>query len=423
MTRLFNVFLLITFITVLMNVTQAASYNVIDRYSLIEDRFKTEEMLRPYGHDFIFDVNVATSEGLQDLLDGAKTATKGATDQEKLTNAQTFLTAEKDNEHGVRVHVEFGVPIFSFTAWGVKIVPDFRFGANFGANLGIKTASLTANNILDLIGEDIPAAMKAQIQAEFDPVTKAGQNIITDTVCTAGGLNTLQCNVLKAQNYKYPSSTDFPDLFVFTKLDVKAGMLFNYLKNNWFGHLHFYGLHRTDYLIRVNADSLLKDDLLDGADNLNSQVSLNIDYKLGYRAGRYSIFGMIEELKITTVSDKIAEAGDLSYGNDALARVHGDAKFQYSAFSLTPFAGVHKRSHYDLADGMYAGADFGMYFWGDRLGLRFRTMWDPEHITLSPQFKLWLMQLEYAYKTPVTATLDDGTKVASYHSLNFRLFF
>ena len=114
-------------VLMLLSFSAFAQYSVIDRYSVKEDRFQTEEMLRPLGHDFLIDLNAAMSDGITDLIDGAEAVSKSSN---QLTEAQNFLAAENNNEHMARVHAEFGVPIFSFTAWGVKIVPDFRFGAN-----------------------------------------------------------------------------------------------------------------------------------------------------------------------------------------------------------------------------------------------------------------------------------------------------
>ena len=111
-----------------------------------------------------------------------------------------------------------------------------------------------------------------------------------------------------------------------------------------------------------------------------------------------------------------------SYGYDPLIRFHADAMFRFSALSLQPFVGVHKRSGYGVGDGVYLGADAGAHVWGDRLGLMFRGMLDKQYLTLTPRVKLWLMQLEYSAKAPLKST-DGDVKLSAIHSFDIRFFF
>ena len=93
--------------------------------------------------------------------------------------------------------------------------------------------------------------------------------------------------------------------------------------------------------------------------------------------------------------------------------------FQF--MKLKTFAGIHKRSGYGIGDGYFIGADLGAYVWKDRLGIQFRTQIDPEHITLAPQFKFWIMQIEGMYKLPIKDDID-GKKTGSLLGINFRMF-
>jgi hypothetical protein len=154
----------------------------------------------------------------------------------------------------------------------------------------------------------------------------------------------------------------------------------------------------------------------------NNEGTLQVDYRLGYVNQNYSVALGLEEIKLATISERDAESKELAYGYDPLIRLHAQADYKYTALSLQPFAGVHKRAGYGFADGVYAGATAGAHVWGDRLGLSLRGMVDKQYFTITPRIKLWLMQLEYSLKNPVKST-DGDVKLSAIHSIDFRLFF
>jgi hypothetical protein len=136
----------------------------------------------------------------------------------------------------------------------------------------------------------------------------------------------------------------------------------------------------------------------------------------------YSITASVEDVKLTTISERSADSSAHTYQKETLIRLHSRAKFELSNFYIMPFVGLHKRSSYGLSSGTYAGADIAAHLWGERLLAQFRGMVDKEHLTLSPRIKLWLLQVEYSLKQPMKSEVDD-VKVSSLHSLNLRLFF
>ena len=134
--------------------TSLWGYDVIDRYVLLEDKFKTDEMLRPYGHDFIIPViAVWYNADLPTLIsDASDVSTQGGTDLEKFNAAQALLQKYDNTEQTLRVAVNFGIPLFTFHAFGLKIVPDIRVGVNLGLNLKIGSEACTIDTILSVIG-------------------------------------------------------------------------------------------------------------------------------------------------------------------------------------------------------------------------------------------------------------------------------
>jgi len=404
-----------------------AAYDVVDRYKLLEDKFKTEEMLTSFGHDFLIDIKASLNKNFTDFKDDIEKASDATgTTTQKINTAQDILNTWDKTEQTARVKVSFGVPLFSFTAFGVKIVPDLRLGADFGANLGIRTETITASNLIDLIAADadptVISTIKALTDTEF--ATLLGSTYNGNVGEYLKGEKGIPAVI--ADKFKDIIITDVnsPDISAYTKLDIRGGLLLNWFKENYFGYVNLYGMHRTDFFLRLNASQIAADkSFTDGADEANSQVFFMTDLKFGSKfLEKYSAFVLLEDIKIARMSDSLEKGGELNYAPKPLIRLHADAMYKFGGLSLNPFVGLHKRNGYGLSSGIYAGADLGAHVWGDRLGLRFRAMADKEHLTLNPQLKLWFMQLDYSLKSPLSSTVDD-VKVSSIHSLNFRLFF
>jgi hypothetical protein len=406
---------------------KAENYDVQDRYRLLEDKFKTEEMLNAYGHDFIVDIKAAANKNLLEFVDDVKEAseTEGTT-LDKVAAAQVVLDKWEKTEQTTRIKAQFGVPLPTFTAFGVKVVPDLRFGADWGANIGIRKETITASDIIDFLAGDTESevidAVKNLTETEFATLRGAPYNGSVGKYLEAE--KGIDASIADQYDDLVIDDVNSVDFFALTKLDVKAGLLFNMTKDIYFGYLNLYGMHRTDYFLRYNASSVAAgQSFTDMPDETNSQVFAMADIKFGAELiWDSTAYILIEDIEIARMSDNIAKGGDLNYAPKALIRLHADTRFKLSGFSLSPFVGLHKREGYDLSSGVYAGADFGAHVWGDRLGVRVRGMIDKEHFTLSPQLKLWFMHFDYSLKTPMSSTVDD-VKVSTIHSLNVRLFF
>lgn len=408
---------------------EAQAANVVERYTLLEDKFRTIEMLRQPGHDFFFDVSAWMNADVQDVIDEAEGLSKTTgTTTEKLAQATAFLNKYNKTEQTLRVNVDFGIPIFSFTAFGIKFVPDFRFGFNLGFHLGIQTEAFTFNDIITLLGQDIPAEIRTKILAcgetSFSNGDRGG-DIMLNFVDHCGG--TAAENAIATANqgkYFYPGDVTVPNLFPYIKGEGHAGFLINWMKGeHWFGHVNLYALGRSDMTLRVTSETLANNsETTELPDEPNLTVNATSDIQVGYTKNDMTGYISINEIKIATVTDNSDKGGEVNYGFDPLIRLHGEYKMELAFFDLKPFAGLHKRKAYGLSDGLYAGAELGAYVWGDRLGLMFRTMLDTEHITITPRLKLWFAQLEYNLKQPIKSEVD-GVKPSTLHSLNFRLFF
>jgi hypothetical protein len=402
------------------------SYDVTDRYKLLDDKLKTEQMLRPLGHDFFLDIGAALNKNVKTVISDFSDASKFAgTSLQKLDNAQTVLSKYDKTEQTLKINLSLGIPIFSFSAWDLKVQPNFRVFTDVGANMGIRSEAITPALLLSFITIDIPASLKTKILATTyvggdDLLAPASNPNLCDTLGDASAIAI--CKAGKGQFF-YPTNTNIPNLFLFAKVDARAGLYNDYTYGeHFFGNFNFYALNRTDVYQVVTADAVANGTKIDLPKKKNTETSLQVDYRLGYKNDNYRIFTSVEDLKLSKFKERADGSKELTYGYKPLLRLHAEATYKFTVLTLNPFLGFHKRSGYGFADGTYAGADLGAYVWGDRLGLQMRGMLDKQYITLSPRMKLWLMQLEYSLKTPLKST-DGDVKLSAINSIDLRFFF
>ena len=150
------------------------------------------------------------------------------------------------------------------------------------------------------------------------------------------------------------------------------------------------------------------------------EVNMAIDASLGYKNANYQIVASMNEVKLFNISEE--DDADLRYGNPMMYKVQADARFRpYSFLKLNVYGGFHKREGYEFMDGVYAGASTGLFVWKDRLGINLRTQLDQDHLTLTPNLKFWIMQIDGMYKVPI-ASERNGVEVSPAYSINLRVF-
>jgi len=399
-----------------LNILSANAYDVTDRFKILDDKFKTDSMLRPIGHDFFFDINLAANTNVTSLIDDVDKATKAGT----LQSAVDVLQKYEKTEQALKIGIGLGSPLPSFTAWDVNVKPNLRVLFDLGVNIGIRSERLTLSDVANFFPEDIPAELKT-----FILTLSTGQDVIAQ--CNSSSLSAQTkafCATQPTGKYLIPNLTqDVPTLGVFGKADGRVGLFNDYTYGeHFFGNFNLYGLLRADIYQLITATQIYKGQSIEAPKKMNTETTLQADYRLGYKNTNYTAFLGLEELKLAKLKEAEAGSKAQSYGYDPLIRLHADATYSFSAFSLQPFAGLHKRSGYGLGDGIYAGATAGAYVWGDRLGLQLRAMADKQYLSLTPRIKLWLMQLEYTLKNPMKST-DGDVKLSAVQSVDFRIFF
>ncbi len=417
---------------VALNMTAVKAYDVVERYKIIDDKLKTERMLNPIGHDFFFNVGASMNKKLTDVIDDVEKASNfNGTDQQKIDEANRVLTKYDKTEQSVKINVGLGFPLPSFTAWDVQFKPNFRALVDVGANIGIRNQKLNNQDLINLFRDQVPAELQSflltldlEAIAALPEADRDVRKICLDQFPTAGTPVNIYCTNLVAGKYVVPAmSTTDPTMTLLAKADAKVGFFNDYTYGeHFFGHWNLYGMGRADLYQFVTGTQIAKGDSIKSPDEMNTEVTIQTDYRLGYRNTNYSTFLSVEELKIAKLKDAKEGSKPHSYGYDALLRAHADATFRANALSIQPFVGVHKRSGYGFGDGVYLGTNLGAFVWGDRLGLQLRGMVDKQYLTISPRVKLWLMQLEYSVKKPLKDT-DGDVKLTALHSVDFRIFF
>lgn len=437
--------ILLPLVFCILPLSQVFGYNIVDRAKLVDDKMKTLDMLNPYGHDFYLGINAAMTTDITSLIDDAKTITDRDGDGDKDTqDVNLALTPHYNKEQMVRAKVDLGIPLPSFSAFNINFTPDFIFDGGLMTMLTPTSEVTTLSTViekLDQIPADVRTAMVSCLpisslvcpnaESSGDNALDEGDDILACLVEASGcSVTQTQVNQIKeAYNLTtipYISSIDntsatLPVLQAYAKIEANVGVRFKYETEDkhLFGHLGVNALGRMD--IYKYADSSL---LLGGAGDMsindNKVVNATIDYKLGYRNTNYSVFLSAEELKLAEISSE--KTGKPRFGTDPLIRLHAQADYRLSVFKVSPFLGSHARSGYGFGDAYYAGADWGVHVWNDRLGLTIRTMLDKEHVTLGLRAKAWVFQTDLMAKIAVTDQVD-GIKVNELYTANIRFFF
>jgi len=409
--------------------TTTQAYDLVKRMKLMDDRFKTQELLRPFGHDFIFDLSATANSDTQDLLDDVdKLSSLTGTTQQQVNQADAILQKHYDTEKFIRLRLNLGIPIFSFNAFGIHWKPNLRVEGGLSALINTKKEAVTFTSLINNL-DQIPANVRSALTSCSLTGLTDGQDILAHCV-TNGSITQAQADFIKATYgiTKIPflasivnSSSDLPVFDNYIKIDAKAGMVFDYTKGeHWFGQFNLMALGRADLRKRLDATLLIA-----GGGDLdlgepNTQMTAIGEYRLGYKNSNYSAFLGLEEIKLAEISSE--PTGKPTYGTDPLIRIHAQANYRVWIFTATPFVGTHSRSGYGMGDAAYLGADWGAHIWGDRIGTTLRTMVDKEHFTFATRFKAWIAHLELMAKIANKERVD-GVKVSEIYSVDLRFFF
>ncbi|MEH0861301.1 hypothetical protein [Halobacteriovorax sp. DPLXC-1] len=403
-----------------------ADYNVLDRFRLMEDKFQTQEFLREPGHDFLIDMSVYANTDIMELA-------SDVSDAEDSTAAAEVLSEYADTEQNLRVNVEVGVPLPSFSAFKGTISPSVRLGVNVGSLIGIGEEDIESDTLIAAIpgNAELKTALEGKLTNSIVQTIITTPGYDTDNLATDLGLSASEKAAL--EDALGGPSTVIPFagsgqtaaiIDAYVKADVTAGLNFDYKNENHFGGLSLYGLYRADVRRVLDQDAIAGDGDAIDTENLDQNMTLyamaDITYGFNWLTNFRTMF-KIQDIALATIIE--SDEGYLPiYEPEVGYRMHTDYSFDLSNLKLRPFVGFHMRDGYDFADGVYAGTDVMLHVWKQRIALTLRGMVDSEHLTLTPRFKLGFMDFMYSLKQPITSEVK-GVEIATIHSVNFRLHF
>jgi hypothetical protein len=292
------------------------------------------------------------------------------TQGQKVTNILNFMVNAGEVEHYAQVLVQLGIPLPQFTLWNVKFTPDIRSSFDIGTS--------------------------------FATTTRAG-----------------------VFEFGAGASVADPRIQMYIKQDVKVGLNFAWeYEEDHYGVFKLYAMNRWDRDEGITGNEVvIQGKAIDLDEPKNSTNNVVMDLKYGYRGDNYTLMGSIEEIKLSTVSDKVGEAGVANGGNlynaiDPMFRIHGEYVFEAGLMDFIPYLGFHTRSGYNMDQGYYAGLEWIPEFIPFRVGIR----WDTEHYNLSLRARLWFFHLEYTARLAHQQS-NEGFEVPNMHVANIRFSF
>ncbi|MAW06860.1 MAG: hypothetical protein CME61_01110 [Halobacteriovoraceae bacterium] len=415
----------------------AFGYEAVDRLKLIEDRLKLQESLQPFGHDFFLDTRISAAGDFLDLRDDLTDLQNAADSGGDTTTLFNNLTNTWDGrEFSGRFSVDGGIPLFKFKAWGAEFTPELlRFHVGVSMNVGILSETLSAADIISFLPESIPQELRTVITGlDFSQATPGDDlldfidaqdtptnDIIDDTLLAVlktqySGLVTLNSDILNALN----GGNKIPNANIYAKVEAKVGPKLSWEKGHFFGSTSLYALGRMDYNFIITSSNVENmQESLELPEDIE-EWNMALDASLGYRNSNYSVTASFLEAKLFNLSE--AENANLQYENPVLFKLQADAHYNpYSFMKLHAYGGFHKRDGYEIADGAYVGVGTGLSVWKERLGIKLRTQLDRDHLTLTPNLKFWIMQVDGMYKVPI-ADERNGVEISPAYSVNVRLF-
>lgn len=404
----------------MLSIRSAYSYDVSERFRIIDDKLKTDAYFRTIHHDFFLNFSMTSNADVLTFVKDVSDAAKAGTTQA----AQNVLRKYDQTEQSLKFNFNLGFPIFSFQLGELKVKPNFRALVDLGTNIGVRKGELTAAQVIDLFTIDIPDTIKNQIITVYDSKSP-GQDIFGNCNVDFPTASQPEANaVCRSNTGKYfKQDATVPDLHFYAKMDAKVGFFNQYqYGDKWFGDFNLYALGRADFMQILNYASIQSGQEIKFPSQLNDQITIQIDYRLGYQYQMLKSSLALEEIKLFKVTDLKSGAKNLKYGYDPLIRFHNEAEFRWGVFGVMPFLGLQKRAGYTLANSYYLGSVFGTYFFNDRLEASLRAMYDKNYFTVGPRFKLWLMQLEANLKIPAKKYEED-VRLSTLATIDFRLFF
>jgi len=394
-------------------------YDAVKRWKVQEDQLKTQEMMFPMGHDFVFGPKIYLNTDIFTVLSDAKGISGGN------TAAATALLQKFDkSENMAKVGLDFAIPLPSFTIADVNLRPNLRVNAGGGFLAAIESKNFTTADAEKFLGTNFQFLVNVMATCNWGAQLAGNGNDLIKAMkaasCSTTSMNPAQLVLYNAGNgvIILPIGNDYA-MNTYVNLEGRAGLYFDYdYGENIFGTFNIYGLYRRDFTAAFSAGSIGAGQAAPDPSKVdNATMYLNMDFSVGYKMDELSVRAGIEDVKLTQIQDP--KQGVLGYEAESLLRVHAQYEMDMGFAKVVPFVGLHKRSSYDLSDGAYGGAEARLMLLDEALMFRVRGTLDPTYFTLAPMFKFWVLNIDTLFKVPLKSDVD-GVKPPTTVGLNLR---
>ena len=385
------------------------NYDIMNRFSLAEDKFLTHKMLSRSND--IFDMDIYLNKKFKNLIDKAKQAKEKQT----LSSAQEILFEYDQTEQFVTINSELNVPLPTFRIGSQKVTPKWEMGLKVGSMISIFKQKIDFADLLEYVGNEVPNFIKEQLIS--CPPPDLGEDIVRNAIEN----NCISSLLLSPYlgKYFYPKNENIPQVFNYTKIETRLGSRFQYRYNSKFsGGFKLYWLGRSDFKLRITDKAIRNNAKLVTLPKKIQNSHLAVDHRLQYRNESFSTFLSIEELKISIIKQGHGLTAPI-YERTPLLRWHTDYSYKpTSLFRIKTYLGTHYRKYYDPLEAFYIGIDLNLIKTKLQSTLRFQT--DQEHFTFAPQFQFYWIYLEGLLKTPIKKSVN-GIKLSRLWGLNFKM--
>ena len=373
------------------------------RFTLLEDKLNTHRLIFPKNS--IFDLQGHTTKNIGHFLEKVRSIGDKESPEKQLAHAQEVLQKFNKTEHAIDAEIRLNIPLPRFRIQRLRLLPRLEIDTGVGGLVGVQQRKLYRQEILEYVGNDVPASIQ-DLLANCSTPLSPGDNIIEE--CTNG--------VIRGFPYRYPND-QVPQVFLYGKIESRLGPKFYYIYRRRFkGDLKIYWRGRSDVKIRIGDTALQNNRKIAEMPRSIHHSNLSLDYRFRYQWKKLSGFLAVEEVRLMEIDHKEGLSPPLHHAPPPLWRGH--LLYRYRPFPflrLRSYLGLHYRKEQKLSEGAY----LGILFIFKRLHIENHL--DPEYLTWSTSLNLPRLSLAGWIKTPIQEQ-KDTVKPSSLLGLSLSIF-
>jgi hypothetical protein len=382
------------------------TYNAAERYQLLRDRVNLEAERAFYkGHDIFFNLSFLNTNDLKTFIESVSKSTK---DEATLKN---FLNKYDETEKILGINLDLSAPLPFFET----IETSLFFKGQIDYFQAIMSGELDCDSILLMIPEYLPSEIKKAFTCSYFKSLSAGDDLVDNLPGVSAAIK----SAWKGQYIK-PQDISDPNVYLFLKAIGHLGFNFRTSFLKFFqAHFKIYGASEGISPLLLSYSTLLKNK----SPRLPQQtkINLNLDVSLDYKNKKWLWGAALSNFMLSEiVSPKDSES--LWPKDSPLIHVYGKYRGSYQDMLINHYWGIHIRSLYKAAEGLYLGTDVSYPFWKDRLSLLLKAQIDPESYMIGFDIQSFLINFNINAWYPLK-TNSSGMNSSGLYNFNLRIHF